>query len=78
MRILRSGAGAETKFIIGDMLLPNACEAEDAFNAQDDSPLLPNLGVANIHGYLMDLTVSGTVPDRAMIHVPLTNGTVRR
>ncbi|KAI0324797.1 S-adenosyl-L-methionine-dependent methyltransferase [Cubamyces sp. BRFM 1775] len=57
MRILRSGAGPETKLIIGDMLLSNACEADDAFNVQADSPLLPNLGVANIHGYLMDLTM---------------------
>ncbi|KAI0653619.1 S-adenosyl-L-methionine-dependent methyltransferase [Cubamyces menziesii] len=56
MRILRSGAGPDTKLIIGDMLLPNACEAQDTF-VQDGSPLLPNLGVANIHGFLMDLTM---------------------
>ena len=71
MRILRSGAGPDTKLIIGDMLLPNACEAQDTF-VQDGSPLLPNLGVANIHGFLMDLTVSGTVSDPTTIRNSLT------
>ena len=50
------------------MLLPNACADDAAYEGADgsavsfpfvtrDSPLLPNLGVANIHGYLIDVMV---------------------
>ena len=50
------------------MLLPNACADEAAYEGADgsavkfpfvtkDSPLLPNLGIANIHGYLIDIMV---------------------
>ncbi|KAI0359496.1 S-adenosyl-L-methionine-dependent methyltransferase [Trametes cingulata] len=55
---LRSAAGPNTKLLIGDMLLPYACDSEDAF-VKEDSPLLPNLGVANIHGYLIDIMMMG-------------------
>ncbi|OSC97041.1 S-adenosyl-L-methionine-dependent methyltransferase [Trametes coccinea BRFM310] len=51
---LRAAAGQDTKLVIGDMLLPFACPSDEAF-IQGDSPLLPNLGVANLHGYLMDI-----------------------
>ncbi|KAL7277477.1 hypothetical protein ACG7TL_008398 [Trametes sanguinea] len=51
---LRSAAKPDTKLVIGDMLLPFACPSEEAF-IQGDSPLLPNLGIANLHGYLMDI-----------------------
>ncbi|KAI0644809.1 hypothetical protein C8Q79DRAFT_1010960 [Trametes meyenii] len=54
LRRLRSAAGPNTKLVIGDMLLPYTCRSEHAF-ASEDSPLLPNLGVANIHGYLIDI-----------------------
>lgn len=70
---LRSAAGNQTKLVIGDMLLPYAC-AEDPHLANDsvsnewtnsvfpfvpsDSPLLPNLGKANMYGYLTDIVVS--------------------
>ena len=65
---LRGAAGPDTKLLIGDMLLPNACADEAAFEGADgsavkfpfvtkDSPLLPNLGIANIHGYLIDIMV---------------------
>ena len=50
------------------MLLPNACADEASYEGADgsaakfpfvtkDSPLLPNLGIANIHGYLIDIMV---------------------
>ena len=50
------------------MLLPNACADDAAYEGADgsavtfpfvtrDSPLLPNLGVANIEGYLIDNVV---------------------
>ena len=68
---LRASAGPHTKLLIGDMLLPYAC-ADDA-SAEGDaddqatkstfpfvppgSPLLPNLGKANVHGYLIDIMV---------------------
>ncbi|KAI0364842.1 S-adenosyl-L-methionine-dependent methyltransferase [Pilatotrama ljubarskyi] len=58
LRQLRSAAGPNTKLLIGDMLLPYACDSEDAF-VREDSPLLPNLGVANIHGYLIDIMMMG-------------------
>ncbi|KAI0324800.1 S-adenosyl-L-methionine-dependent methyltransferase [Cubamyces sp. BRFM 1775] len=58
LRILRSAAGPNTKLLIGDMLLPFACDSEDAF-IKEDSPLLPNLGTANIHGYLIDIMMMG-------------------
>ncbi|KAI9063980.1 S-adenosyl-L-methionine-dependent methyltransferase [Trametes sanguinea] len=54
LRTLRSAAGPDTKLIIGDMLLPYACSSDGAF-IERDSPLLPNLGVGNLHGYLMDI-----------------------
>ncbi len=68
MTRLRAAAGPHTKLLIGDMLLPNACADEAAYDGADgsavtfpfvtkDSPLLPNLGVANIHGYLIDVMV---------------------
>ncbi|KAI1787794.1 S-adenosyl-L-methionine-dependent methyltransferase [Ganoderma leucocontextum] len=67
---LRASAGTQTKLLIGDMLLPNACADEAAYEGADgsaatfpfvtkDSPLLPNLGVANIHGYLIDIMMMG-------------------
>ena len=44
------------------MLLPFACyddsSPESSF-APKDSPLLPNLGKGNVHGYLIDIMVSG-------------------
>lgn len=51
------------------MLLQHACADEAEYKATDgsattfpfvtkDSPLLPNLGIANILGYLMDIVVS--------------------
>ena len=66
---LRAAAGPDTKLLIGDMLLQHACADEAEYKAADgsettfpfvtkDSPLLPNLGVANILGYLMDIVVS--------------------
>ncbi len=68
MTRLRAAAGPQTKLLIGDMLLPNACADEAAYDGADGSavtfpfvtkysPLLPNLGVANIHGYLIDVMV---------------------
>ncbi|EJF57429.1 S-adenosyl-L-methionine-dependent methyltransferase [Dichomitus squalens LYAD-421 SS1] len=67
---LRGAAGPETKLLIGDMLLPNACADQAAYEGADgsavtfpfvtkESPLLPNLGVANIHGYLIDIMMMG-------------------
>ncbi|OSC97043.1 S-adenosyl-L-methionine-dependent methyltransferase [Trametes coccinea BRFM310] len=58
LRILRDAASPNTKLLIGDMLLPFACDSEDAF-IREDSPILPNLGVANIHGYLIDVMMMG-------------------
>lgn len=58
--LLRSAAGPNTKLLIGDMLLPYVCDSDDAF-VGEDSPILPNLGVANIHGYLVDIMVRLTV-----------------
>ena len=69
MSRLRAAAGPDTKLLIGDMLLQHACADEAEYKAADgsettfpfvtkDSPLLPNLGVANILGYLMDIVVS--------------------
>ncbi|KAI0666974.1 S-adenosyl-L-methionine-dependent methyltransferase [Trametes maxima] len=68
LRRLRSAAGPSTKLLIGDMLLPYACKSEHAF-APEDSPLLPNLGVANVHGYLGDilmLNVFGGAKERTV------------
>ncbi|KAI0666975.1 S-adenosyl-L-methionine-dependent methyltransferase [Trametes maxima] len=56
LRRLRSAAGPSTKLLIGDLLLPYACRIEGAF-APEDSPLLPNLGMANLHGYLIDIMI---------------------
>ncbi|KAH9856853.1 S-adenosyl-L-methionine-dependent methyltransferase [Lenzites betulinus] len=55
---LRAAAGPNTKLLIGDMLLPYACDGEGAFVGAE-SPILPNLGVANIHGYLIDIMMTG-------------------
>ncbi|KAI0653620.1 S-adenosyl-L-methionine-dependent methyltransferase [Cubamyces menziesii] len=55
LRRLRAAAGLDTKIIIGDMLLPHACISQDALIAHEHSPLLPNLGVASIQGYLIDV-----------------------
>ena len=71
---LRASAGPETKLLIGDMLLQHACASDAeyaAFNGSaitfpfvaKDSPLLPNLGVANILGYFTDI----------MVHLPVGN-----
>ena len=68
MNRLRAAAGPDTKLLIGDMLLQRACADDAEYAAADgsavtfpfvakDSPLLPNLGVANILGYLMDIVV---------------------
>ncbi len=70
---LRAAAGAHTKLLIGDMLLPYACaddpdgsgsESDDVsrtaspkFVPSDSSPLLPNVGKANVHGYLVDINI---------------------
>ena len=70
---LRAAAGPQTKLLVGDMLLPNACADEAAYESADgsaatfpfvskDSPLLPNLGVGNILVYLMDILVRGSLP----------------
>ncbi|KAI0761038.1 S-adenosyl-L-methionine-dependent methyltransferase [Trametes elegans] len=56
LRQLRAGAGAGTKLLIGDILLPYACGGQDAF-VRDDVPVLANLGVANVHGYQLDVMV---------------------
>ncbi|KAI0644813.1 S-adenosyl-L-methionine-dependent methyltransferase [Trametes meyenii] len=58
LRRLRSAASPGTKLLIGDMLLPYACDSEDAL-VREDSPLLANLGIANIHGYLIDVMMMG-------------------
>ncbi|KAM5545245.1 hypothetical protein V8D89_001356 [Ganoderma adspersum] len=64
LKRLRAAAGPHTKLLIGDVLLPNACADEAADGSAvtfpfvtKDSPLLPNLGVANIEGYLIDNTM---------------------
>ncbi|KAI9063977.1 S-adenosyl-L-methionine-dependent methyltransferase [Trametes sanguinea] len=54
LRQLRKGAGPRTKLIIGDMLLLHACHNTDSKRAAPDSPLLSNMGVANIQNYLID------------------------
>ncbi|PIL29532.1 hypothetical protein GSI_08340 [Ganoderma sinense ZZ0214-1] len=67
---LRAAAGPDTKLLIGDMLLQHACATDAEYAAADgsgatfpfvtkDSPLMPNLGVANILGYFMDLFMMG-------------------
>ncbi|KAI0762979.1 S-adenosyl-L-methionine-dependent methyltransferase [Fomes fomentarius] len=70
---LRDAAGAHTKLLIGDMLLPYACaddpdgsgsESDDVSKTASpfvpsDSPLLPNLGKANVHGYFADIMMMG-------------------
>ncbi|KAI0737217.1 S-adenosyl-L-methionine-dependent methyltransferase [Daedaleopsis nitida] len=70
---LRAAAGPDTKLVIGDMLLPYACTDEStASGPQDDDGtesmfpfvppemgLLPNLGKANAHGYLIDIMMMG-------------------
>ena len=59
------------------MLLQHACAHEAEYAAADgsgatfpfvskDSPLLPNLGVANILGYFMDITVRALSPFSSM------------
>ncbi|RPD57862.1 S-adenosyl-L-methionine-dependent methyltransferase [Lentinus tigrinus ALCF2SS1-6] len=69
---LRAAARPETKLLVGDLLLPFACRddadadtsaspspaAEPSF-APDGSPLLPNLGKGNVHGYLLDIMMMG-------------------
>ncbi|KAI0356395.1 S-adenosyl-L-methionine-dependent methyltransferase [Trametes cingulata] len=60
LRQLRSAAGPSTKLLIGDMLLPHACTPAvggEALLVADHAPLLPNLGMGNIHGYIMDITM---------------------
>ncbi len=71
LRQLRAAAGAHTKLLIGDMLLPYACDDPNSGSGSEsdivtksaspfvpsDSPLLPNLGKANVHGYLADIMV---------------------
>ncbi|KAI0761037.1 S-adenosyl-L-methionine-dependent methyltransferase [Trametes elegans] len=60
LRLVRGGAGPNTKLLIGDMLLPYACDADDSVSfAPKGSPLLPNLGVANMHGYMIDVLMMG-------------------
>ncbi|KAI0324802.1 S-adenosyl-L-methionine-dependent methyltransferase [Cubamyces sp. BRFM 1775] len=58
-RRLRPAAGPNTKLIIGDMLLMHACHnnGESALVKQD-SPLLANLGAANLQPYLLDLMMT--------------------
>ncbi|KAI0761043.1 S-adenosyl-L-methionine-dependent methyltransferase [Trametes elegans] len=55
---LRSAAGPNTKLLIGDILLPYACKTEGVTSlVPDGSPLLPNLGMANLHEYLVDISM---------------------
>ncbi|KAI0761034.1 S-adenosyl-L-methionine-dependent methyltransferase [Trametes elegans] len=58
LRHMRAGAGPKTTLLIGDMLLPYACGSDDGF-VRDGSPLLPNMGAGNVHGYLMDVIITG-------------------
>ncbi|KAJ8475150.1 hypothetical protein ONZ51_g6737 [Trametes cubensis] len=56
LRHLRQGAGPETKLVIGDALLLPACKSSDpASLVAEDSPLLPNLGMASMQLYLVDI-----------------------
>ena len=60
LRLVRGGAGPNTKLLIGDMLLPYACDAEDSVSfAPKGSPLLPNLGYGSLNGYVLDVTMLG-------------------
>ncbi|PIL29533.1 hypothetical protein GSI_08341 [Ganoderma sinense ZZ0214-1] len=66
---LRAAAGPHTKLVAGEMLLHHACADDAAYAAASgsggetfpfvpkDSPLLPNLGVANILGYFKDMVM---------------------
>ncbi|KAJ8475165.1 hypothetical protein ONZ51_g6743 [Trametes cubensis] len=59
LRELRPAAGPNTRLIIGDMLLMHAChnDNEQALTKRD-SPLLANLGAANLQPYLLDLMMT--------------------
>ncbi|KAI0362999.1 S-adenosyl-L-methionine-dependent methyltransferase [Pilatotrama ljubarskyi] len=72
---LRLAAGADTKLLLADHVLPHACVDEDSDDdpagrdplpgairslAPDGSPLLANLGKANANAYWMDLTMRAT------------------
>ena len=81
LKQLRAAAGSNTKLLIGDMLLQHACADEEEYAAADgsattfpfvtkDSPLLPNLGVANILVYLMDILVRSLT----VYHIPVRYG----
>ncbi|KAI0666641.1 S-adenosyl-L-methionine-dependent methyltransferase [Trametes maxima] len=67
LRHLRNAAAPTTQLLIIDMILPLAC-ADDAEDndpipgavrslAPEGSPLLANLGRANVNGYLLDLSM---------------------
>ncbi|KAH9888541.1 S-adenosyl-L-methionine-dependent methyltransferase [Cubamyces lactineus] len=55
---LRGSAGPETKLVIGDALLLPACKTKDSL-VPEDSPLLPNLGMANLQSYLIGIMMMG-------------------
>lgn len=66
LRGLRSSAQPTTKLIIVDHILPFACKAgsiysdvpgSDTLDPNAPEPLLANLGIANLSGYLMDQMV---------------------
>ena len=69
LRRLRAAAGPHTKLIIGDMLQQYACKSPGhnenegttvngyTSNGLPNSPLLPNLGKANVAEYLLDILV---------------------
>ncbi|KAI0653621.1 S-adenosyl-L-methionine-dependent methyltransferase [Cubamyces menziesii] len=51
---LRAAALPHTRLIVGESILPCACRSDDEL-AGGDSSLLPNLGMANMPGYLIDI-----------------------
>ncbi|KAI0324799.1 S-adenosyl-L-methionine-dependent methyltransferase [Cubamyces sp. BRFM 1775] len=51
---LRAAALPHTRLIVGESILPFACRSNDEL-AGDDMSLLPNLGQANMPGYLIDI-----------------------
>ncbi|KAH9888544.1 O-methyltransferase-domain-containing protein [Cubamyces lactineus] len=54
LRHLRVAALPQTRLIIGESILPFACRTNDTL-AGDYTSLLPNLGLANMPGYLIDI-----------------------
>ncbi|KAI0324796.1 S-adenosyl-L-methionine-dependent methyltransferase [Cubamyces sp. BRFM 1775] len=58
LRQLRDAASPETRLVIGDALLLPACPSKDSL-VSEDSPLLPNFGVANLQTYLIGIMMMG-------------------